>query len=204
MGIFDFLKPNRMVVVPIDILWEPKKVVANEGTESPYKGHVEGTLSLLLEGVRIKALLTIVLGDARHGHKVVAQDDKGHPLCVFSEETSVEEIRSVGEYIRQGRPAKDEELSSLVSSIMEDENPISPFKRKIKAEARVLTLRPTTTRCMVQIYDSVWVVEVIKSDIWGIYDIDIGNLKVLPESIPIAKDLLVNILYQLIPPQGER
>lgn len=196
------------VQVPIQVSWEPKRVSilpAEEKEGENVRGSVEGNLVLRLGRIKLVANVSMALSEKKgiFGGKnyYIAEAEDGRLLLMISENTSVEEVHVEGEYRSVSRPGRDDELSLLIKSIIGKDNPTKPFSKKIVANAELLAERPGVTRCLVRIEDSVWIVEVHHAEVFGEYEVDIGNLRVLPKSLPVTKDLLVSIVQTLIDPK---
>jgi len=198
-------KGPEKIRVPIGVSWKPTGVsIPPPGKQvGEVMGSVSGLLVMRVDRIKVIAKISMALREKKKifGGKdyYIAKADDGSLLVMFSENTSVEEVRTVGEYRQISRPGRDNELSVLIESLLGKNNPTKPFEKKIIATARILARRPRDTRVFVRIEESVWVAEVHHVDVWGDYDVDIGNLTVLPKSLPVTKDLLLVIIRKLLP-----
>lgn len=193
------------IQVPIDVQWVPQKVsiAPPSEQEGDLKGTVTGVLVMKIDKIKLIANVSMALVEKKKtfGGKAyyLAKAEDGSLLVMVSETTSVEEVHTEGEYRRLSRPGRDNELSILISALLGNQNPTKPFRKKVYAKARVLKRRVDSTRALVEIEDSIWMVDVLVSDVWGEYEVDIGTLNVLPKSLPVTKDLLLVILRKLLP-----
>lgn len=199
---------SKRVSVPIDISWDPKSVNILPAGESEggVRGSVSGNFVMKVGKIKLVASVSMGLSEKKGllGGKnyYIAEASDGSLLMMFSENTSVEHVHTEGEYRRVSRPGKDSELSILIQSILGKDNPTKPFKKRVTAKAEILAERPGATRASVRIVDSIWVIEVHHVDVFGEYDVDIGNLRVIPRSLPVTKDLLLTVLQKLIDPRS--
>jgi len=199
---------KKSIKVPIEVSWVPTRVIiAPPGKEEgKVKGTVIGSLVLKVDRIKLIASVSMALSERKTliGGKnyYIAEASDGTLLVMFSENTSVEEVHTEGEYRRVSRPGRDSELGILIQSVIGKDNPTKPFKKRVHARAEILAERPMETRVSVRIEDALWIVEVIHVDVFGEYDVDIGNLRVIPRSLPVTKDLLLTILQKLIDPRS--
>jgi len=165
--------------------------------ENPYgeEGNVQGKVTFNFPGTRIKFKAAFALKKKGRGWTIL-RDQSGEPVSVLFEKTSVSQAQ-FKEKIK--RPVRDNDLSeALVSIIGKDRLAIS--SSGITAQASIHKLKEVGNRQMMLVTfgGSVWVVQFEMTSLWGQMSVNVMDIKVLPKSLSFTKDILVNLLNEVI------